>query len=146
MEVNLSLVNRGKGQLWNHCSERHCILGMVCKAAGVEDFEMNHRLSIVFKHQETKDVAGKVIKTIPAKALPEELTSFFEEEKGWAKRTGMKGSRRYKVNDLGNTVALLNDSGPGQVPQAMWEAKVLEVLAYGDIQAIWEKEINVSEV
>jgi len=138
MEVNLSYSSVGLGQLWNHCNKRHCLMGLVCKAAGVEDHEMDYRKSLVFKGQEKRDAKGKVIEVEPSRAIPEEISAFFTEDETWAERTKMKGSRRYVLNELGLGVAALSDSGPGHLPEPMWQAKILEILAKGNVQAVWD--------
>ena len=44
MKVNIDTVTLGRGQLWNHCNERYDIMGLVCKEAGLEDDDMDHRM------------------------------------------------------------------------------------------------------
>lgn len=124
MQVNINASRLGAKQLWNQHNEKYCTLGAVCKQAGVEDDEMNHRVSIVFKPGE---------KT-PARDLPEDLKLFFVEDTSWNPVSeSYKGSRKFKANTLGQKVIDLNDSRPDG-----WQDQMVETLALGGVELVWE--------
>ena len=138
MQVTINPDFLGKGQLYDHCTELHCALGRICEAAGVEDDEMNHRKSIVFKRIEAvKNAEGTVVKAeVPAKDLPEELIPFFVEQ-DW-NPISYEGARKFVPTDLGESIIRISD-----VRSKSWQEQFTSKLAEENVEVVWEQDTDV---
>jgi len=137
MKITVDVTTLGRKQLWNHCTERHDILGLVCKEAGIKDSEMDHRMCVILKKDDDDDVNTR--------SLPSELSPFFTETKSWSPISKTyKGSVRFGLNELGLKIADMNDSyvsgGIGDDDAlAEWESQVVAALFEGGIGVDWAK-------
>jgi len=127
MQLNLDVTRLGRCQLFNPSNEKHCVVGLICKAAGLEDLEMNSRKGLVFIQVDDET---------PPKDLPVELEPFFDEVAWNPVVKSLKGSRKFMLSTVGNQIANLSDTGlAGE--SANWQEQITDVLASNNVEATW---------
>ena len=140
MQVSINLRELGLGSLWNRLTGKHCSLGLVCKAAGIEDEEMNAGKSVVFFRQpDEKDKLGRVTKEFPVRDFPSELTPFFSKNTKWDPMSiRYLNSSSFVATELGQEVITINDQR-----REGWQDKLMEALAKGGVELIWEENSEI---
>jgi hypothetical protein len=148
MKVFIDRNSLGHGRVWNHCTNRHSLLGMICKEAGLTDEEIDFRMSLVLSKTK-EDEKAKLPET--SKVLPGTLSPFFTADSSWSPNSNKyKGSKKFKLTDLGVRLENLNDSvvSPGL---GAWEAtdewltQVEVMCAEGGVEVAWGVKPEESE-
>ncbi len=94
MKITINVAALGRGQLWNHCTERYDIMGLICKEAGIKDDAMDNRMCVILKKDPKED--------INTQTLPDDLSRFFTATKDWNPISKVhKGSFKFGLNELG---------------------------------------------
>ena len=136
MQIDINVKTLGKGQLYNHCNERYDVLGMICKAVGIEDEEMDYRKSITFMNKKENNLDT-------VKELPKELSPFFSRDNSWNPiSTHFKKSHKYRVTELGEKIVALSDSAVDSLTEGWfglpdWQAELTEALKEGGVEVSW---------
>jgi hypothetical protein len=137
MKITIDIATLGIKQLWNHCNERYDIMGLVCKEAGLQDDDMDHRTCVILK----KDLKEEM----NSRDLPAKLSPFFVQEKNWNPVSqSYKGSLKFNLSELGMRIISLNDSlltSPEDwyvEGEGGWKAQVATALSDGGVDVEWK--------
>lgn len=131
MQITINPVTLGQGQLYDRIREKHCALGKVCKAAGIEDANMDFRSHLLIKE------------------LPAELVPFFRET-SWEPINDVyvnkmkDGCKRFVLTALGQCVTNINDAGL-KGAKNNWQDELVEIYAQNNIEITWGEELEEVE-
>ena len=132
MKVKIDPAKLGIGRLFNHCNEKCCALGAVCRAVGIEDEEMDNYVGLIFLPNDKG----------ATKELPQELGSFFVADTNWDPISPrFNGSTKFTLNDQGRKIAGLNDKRAEG-----WLDNVAASLAEGGVEVEWGEVIEEESV
>ncbi|MHA2280044.1 MAG: hypothetical protein ACXAC5_04100 [Promethearchaeota archaeon] len=140
MKIKVNIGTLGRGQLWNHCNERYGIMGLVCKEAGLEDDDMDHRMCVILKKDPKEEVNTRT--------LPDELSPFFVKTKDWNPISPhYKGSLKFSLNELGLRISGMNDAlVSGSIGEDVdgWMKRLVALLFEGGVGVEWVTADNCS--